>query len=102
MATVGPYHHGKGSRCARRAPGRALPSKHPREGGDGMETRGINEGMTVRSIDGEKLGKVVACRADEFVIEKGFFFPKDYLARYQDVADVRDGEVMLRGSSAEL
>ncbi len=67
-----------------------------------MDTRGINAGMIVRSIDGEKLGKVVACKADEFVIEKGFFFPKDYLVRYQDVADVRDGEVMLRGSSAEL
>jgi uncharacterized protein (TIGR02271 family) len=58
--------------------------------------------MTVRSTDGEKLGKVIACEADRFFIEKGFFFPKDYLARYEDVVTVSGDDVLLRQSGAEL
>ncbi|MBN8230970.1 YsnF/AvaK domain-containing protein [Corallococcus macrosporus] len=55
----------------------------------------IKEGMTVRSIDGEKLGKVFAVSEGEFHIEKGMFFPKDYLVRYSEVSDIRDGEIIL-------
>jgi uncharacterized protein (TIGR02271 family) len=55
----------------------------------------IKEGMVVRSIDGEKLGKVFAIGDDSFQIEKGLFFPKDYLVRYAEVSDVRGGEIIL-------
>lgn len=55
----------------------------------------ISEGMAVRSIDGEKLGKVFAVGDDSFQIEKGLFFPKDYLVRYAEVSDIRDGEIIL-------
>jgi uncharacterized protein (TIGR02271 family) len=55
----------------------------------------LKEGMTVRSIDGEKLGRVFALGDDSFHIEKGLFFPKDYLVRYADVSDIRDGEIIL-------
>jgi hypothetical protein len=55
----------------------------------------VMEGMTVRSIDGEKLGKVFALGDDAFHIEKGLFFPKDYLVRYADISDIRDGELIL-------
>jgi uncharacterized protein (TIGR02271 family) len=58
--------------------------------------------MTVRGTDGEKLGKIVACEADRFFIEKGFFFPKDTLARYDDIAEVRGDEVLLRHTGAQL
>jgi uncharacterized protein (TIGR02271 family) len=51
--------------------------------------------MTVYSSDGEKLGNVASCDASTFVIEKGFFFPKDYVARYDQVADVTGDEVRL-------
>lgn len=67
-----------------------------------MNAKGVREGMTVRSADGEKLGKVIACEADTFIIEKGFFFPRDYLAHYEDVQDVRGDELLLRHSGAEL
>ena len=67
-----------------------------------MNTSGISEGMVVRTNDGEKLGKIVADRGDGFIIEKGFFFRKDYVARYEDVASVRDGEVLLRHSASSL
>jgi uncharacterized protein (TIGR02271 family) len=58
--------------------------------------------MKVRSSDGQSLGKVVSCGADSFIVEKGFFFPKDYTARYEQVADIREGEVFLSISGDEL
>ncbi|GEJ56699.1 YsnF/AvaK domain-containing protein [Anaeromyxobacter diazotrophicus] len=61
----------------------------------------IREGMTVHSAEGDKLGKVIACDASTFVIEKGFFFPKDYVARFEDVADVQGDDIhLLRGREA--
>ncbi len=66
-----------------------------------METRGIAEGMAVRGRDGKKLGKVMECDATGFVVEKGLFFPKDYRIRYEQVADVRDGEVFLDEAQLE-
>lgn len=55
----------------------------------------IKEGMTVRSSDGEKLGKVFAVGESEFHIEKGMFFPKDYLVQHVEVSDIRNGEIIL-------
>lgn len=55
----------------------------------------IYEGMVVRSLDGEKLGKVFAMGDTRFQIEKGLFFPKDYLVSYSDIQDIRDGEIIL-------
>ncbi|ATB50705.1 YsnF/AvaK domain-containing protein [Corallococcus macrosporus] len=55
----------------------------------------IKEGMVVRSIDGEKLGKVFAVGEGEFHIEKGLFFPKDYLVRYSEVSRIDGSEIIL-------
>jgi uncharacterized protein (TIGR02271 family) len=55
----------------------------------------LREGMTVYSSDGEKLGKVLSCEASTFIIEKGFFFPKDYVARYDEVADASQDDIRL-------
>lgn len=61
-----------------------------------MYQRGdIKEGMTVRSLDGHKLGKVYAVGEMEFHIEKGLFFPKDYSVRYAEISDLRNGEIIL-------
>lgn len=62
----------------------------------------IDTGMTVRSSDGQKLGKVIALGTDSFEIEKGFFILKDYLVRYSDILDVRDGEAYLRYGKEDL
>ncbi|WP_234945272.1 YsnF/AvaK domain-containing protein [Anaeromyxobacter sp. Fw109-5] len=51
--------------------------------------------MTVFSSDGERLGKVLSCEASTFTIEKGFFFPKDYVASYDDVAAVTGDDIRL-------
>jgi uncharacterized protein (TIGR02271 family) len=61
-----------------------------------IQRANIREGMVVRSGDGEKLGKVVHCGPDLFIIEKGLFFPKDYECRYDDVTEVRGDEIFLR------
>lgn len=55
----------------------------------------VREGMVVRSIDGEKLGKVFAVGDGEFHIEKGLFFPKDYLVRYSEISRVDGSEIIL-------
>jgi uncharacterized protein (TIGR02271 family) len=58
--------------------------------------------MVVRSIDGEKLGKVFAIGDGEFHIEKGLFFPKDYLVRYSEISDIRAGEIILNHGKEAL
>jgi uncharacterized protein (TIGR02271 family) len=66
-----------------------------------MRTR-VTEGMGVRTADGEKLGKVVACQATGFVVEKGFLFPKDTLVPYERISAVSNGELVLSLAKAEL
>jgi len=62
----------------------------------------VSEGMSVYSQDGEKLGKVIAMDEDSFTVEKGFFFPKDFTARYDDIVDVRDGDLILNSGLSDL
>lgn len=62
----------------------------------------LMQGMTVYSADGENLGKLVRTDAHGLVIEKGFFFPTDYTCSRDDVAQVRDNEIRLRLTRAEL
>jgi uncharacterized protein (TIGR02271 family) len=67
-----------------------------------MTRSDIREGMAVYSADGTKLGKVTDAQEGSFFIEKGFFFPKEYVARYDEIADIRGDEVFLRGSDEML
>ncbi len=68
-----------------------------------MYQRGdIKEGMTVRSVDGHKLGKVYAVGETEFHIEKGLFFPKDYAVRYAEISALRDGDIILAHGKESL
>jgi uncharacterized protein (TIGR02271 family) len=62
----------------------------------------IQEGFDVWSSDGKKLGKVVAIQASTFVVEKGFFFPRDYTLSLDDVRDVRDDSVVLSKTQEEV
>jgi len=67
-----------------------------------IDSSDIRQGMTVYSSDGEKLGQVVQCDASTFVIEKGFFFPKGYVARFDDVSLVSGDEIRLSRERAQL
>ncbi len=62
----------------------------------------IKEGMTVRSADGHKLGKVYAVGQTEFHIEKGLFFPKDYACRFSEISDIRAGDIILTHGKESL
>jgi len=62
----------------------------------------VSEGMMVRSSDGKKLGRVLACMEGRFIVEKGCFFATDYLARYDDVSDVEGDEIHLARAEEEL
>lgn len=55
----------------------------------------IRQGMTVFSSDGEKLGEVIQCDVSTFIIEKGFFFKKDFVVRFDDVMLVAGDEIRL-------
>jgi uncharacterized protein (TIGR02271 family) len=54
----------------------------------------VKTGMLVTSSQGERLGKVIRCDPDTFVVEKGMFFPKDYELRYDHITDMRDGGIV--------
>jgi len=43
-----------------------------------MENVALHKGMLVRSIDGDKVGKVIATVDNTFMVEKGILFPEDY------------------------
>jgi uncharacterized protein (TIGR02271 family) len=58
--------------------------------------------MKVRSADGSNLGKVVACEPDTFIIEKGWFFHREYRARYDQVVEAQGDELWLRDSDQQL
>ena len=53
----------------------------------------IREGMFVTSVAGQRLGKVIRCDADTFIVEKGVFFPKDFELRYDHITDVADSGI---------
>lgn len=61
-----------------------------------MNRDDMREGMFVRTADGEKLGTVIRLGEDTFTVEKGLFLPRDFVLRYEDITEVREGEVRLR------
>jgi uncharacterized protein (TIGR02271 family) len=62
----------------------------------------VREGMEVWSVDGHKLGKVVNIHPDTFVVEKGFFFPKDYTISCGTISEIRDEKIFLSLHRDEL
>jgi len=53
----------------------------------------VREGMIVTTSVGDRLGKVISCGAETFVVEKGMFSPKDYELRYDHILNVDSGGV---------
>jgi uncharacterized protein (TIGR02271 family) len=62
----------------------------------------LTQGMKVMSSDGKSLGKIIRIEGDTFIVEKGFFFPKDYAIPISLVRDCRDDECWLSMSRDEL
>ena len=53
----------------------------------------VRNGMFVMGTQGERIGKVIRCDLDTFVVEKGVFFPKDYELRYDHITDIAGGTI---------
>lgn len=63
---------------------------------------GLADGMPVQCRDGEKLGKITDLGDDYFVVQKGFFFPRDFTLRYDDIQDIQDEKVILDLDRADV
>jgi uncharacterized protein (TIGR02271 family) len=67
----------------------------------------VRTGMFVMGTQGERIGKVIRCDEETFVVEKGVFFPKDYELRYDHITDTSGGTIryaltdFLRGRAPE-
>jgi uncharacterized protein (TIGR02271 family) len=53
----------------------------------------VRNGMFVMGTQGERIGKVIRCDDETFVVEKGVFFPKDYQLRYDHITDMSGGTI---------
>ena len=62
----------------------------------------VREGMNVLSADGERLGRVMRIEDDSLLIEKGFFFSKDYACSVNNIREVRGEDVILSLSKLQL
>ena len=72
-----------------------------------FDKNSVRNGMFVMGTQGERIGKVILCNEETFVVEKGVFFPKDYELRYDHITDVTGGTIryaltdFLRGRAPE-
>jgi uncharacterized protein (TIGR02271 family) len=64
--------------------------------------RGMSEGTPVYTQDNERLGKITSLDDDSFTVEKGIFFPKDFVIRYDDIQDIQDKGIYLNLTKNEL
>jgi hypothetical protein len=55
----------------------------------------LQPGMTVRTAEGEKLGKVVALGETQFQLESGVLVRREFLVNYEDVRAVEGDQVIL-------
>jgi uncharacterized protein (TIGR02271 family) len=62
----------------------------------------LAHGMKVMSSDGSSLGKIIRVEPEYFLVEKGFFFPKDYSIPISMVREIRDDACWLSVSREEL
>src|SRR6188768_2763598 len=58
-----------------------------------FDENSVRNGMFVMGTQGERIGKVIRCDDETFVVEKGVFFPKDYELRYDHITDVSGGTI---------
>jgi hypothetical protein len=67
-----------------------------------VDQQSVPRGATVRNLSGKKLGKIVVCGEGTFIIGTGTPACPEYSARYSDIAEVRDGEIILRSELETL
>lgn len=66
------------------------------------EFSNLREDATVFDRSGNKLGKVAWVQGDQFCVQKGLFFPREFTLRTRDIQDVRGDDIYLNLDSADL
>jgi len=67
-----------------------------------MKDRAVQAGMTVVDADGRRLGKVRRCDPWGFEVVRGFWGPREWVIRYDEVLGVRGDEVRVARSDQDL
>jgi hypothetical protein len=62
----------------------------------------LSENMKLRTRDGVELGTIIRIDADGVLVEKGLSFLEDFLVPIELVSEVRDGDVFLSVTRADL
>lgn len=62
----------------------------------------LSVGMAVVDADGKRLGKVTRLEAWGFEVERGFFQPREWVVRWDEVMSIRPGEVEVARSDDAL
>ncbi len=61
-----------------------------------MDQQSVRRGAAVLNLAGEKVGEIVTCGEGTFIIGTGVAATPEYSARYSDIAEVRDGDIVIR------
>ncbi|HEX7623180.1 MAG TPA: hypothetical protein VF400_06375 [Anaeromyxobacteraceae bacterium] len=62
----------------------------------------VQVGMEVRDADGKRLGKVSRCDAWGIEVVKGFWSPSEWVVRWDELLEVKDGLVQVDRSDEDL
>jgi hypothetical protein len=63
---------------------------------------GVTEGMSVRDLDGRRVGKVIRCEATRFIVERGLLLTRWYQVGYDDVLEAREDDLVIRSRRDDL
>jgi hypothetical protein len=67
-----------------------------------MNDSAVKVGMTVVDVDGRRLGKVARSHRWGFEVVRGFWAPREWVIRHDEVLEVRGGEVRIGRSDRDL
>ncbi len=67
-----------------------------------MDDRAVQVGRTVLDADGRRLGKVTRCDAWGFEVVRGFWWPREWVVRYDEVLEVRGDQVRIARGQDDL
>ncbi len=67
-----------------------------------MAEFGVSVGQAVFDADGKRLGKVTRCDPWGFEVQRGFFGPRTWVIRYDEIVQLGAGSVRVARSDADL
>lgn len=81
---------------ARQGRGRA------QQNGKFVDQQVIAKGATVRNLAGDRIGEVITSVQDTFIVGTGRSEDPEYSVRYSDIAEIRNGDIVLRQALDDL